>query len=69
MTNPCLECPSRNVVCMTEQLFMDCKPWEEYESEMLEKLINGTVLAVPSPRRKRRWFDDMVSGITRRLGA
>jgi hypothetical protein len=54
---------------MTEQLFMDCKPWEEYESEMLEKLINGTVLAVPSPRRKRRWFDDMVSGITRRLGA
>ena len=69
MTNPCLECSMRNVVCTAEQLFINCTPWDEYETAMLEKLIDGSILAVPNPRRKRRWFDDMVSSITNRLGA
>jgi len=53
MINPCLECPSRNITCTVEQLFMDCSPYQEFEQELLEKLLDGSILEIP---QRRRWY-------------
>jgi hypothetical protein len=68
MTNPCLECPHRNVVCTSEQLFMDCNPWNEYEQQMLDKLIDGSIIYVPKPRKKWRWMSDILTSSRTLLG-
>lgn len=53
MDNPCTECPKRNIICITEQLFMDCHPYNEFEQALLNKLINNKELPKP---KKRRWY-------------
>lgn len=53
MTNPCEECSNRNVTCIVEQLFLDCEPWNRFEQDMLNKLLDGSILAVPKPKEGR----------------